>query len=351
MLFLVFLYFRMFPSCCSSACVFRLSSCGWLVLAWMSAGELLFYFAESPLTFISLHLLRDDDSKWQGLQSLFRRSPLLPPLPPRHFNPLPPVVSFCLPFFRSWTAPVQSELIVHWDRQRRKRCQSAGDRREPELGKNVHHRTAPLWSPLPLAFIFFFLKRTTFGWHFTTYFCSGCYWASPVSAWRFNFYLITLYPSQLNNVTSSIAVVWTVWFPIDTVWSNGEQILHNVSLWLHPKASPILSLSSWKGGCCQVEDVALFFFYYHLFHGYHEIDRYLTEILFLGEIFCRKHQLIQLYVCNFKHSCPFQSTQARSRSHLKKQQQQHSTSCFVAWQSDTNTKRPNYINAKPGHKN
>lgn len=66
---------------------------------------------------------------------------------------LPPVISFCLPFFRSWTVQVQSELIVHWDRQRRKRCQSAGDRGKPELGKNVHHRTAPLWSPLPLAFI------------------------------------------------------------------------------------------------------------------------------------------------------------------------------------------------------
>lgn len=46
----------------------------WLTLcfAWMSAGELLFYFAESPLTFISLHLLRNGDSKWQH------------PLPPQH---------------------------------------------------------------------------------------------------------------------------------------------------------------------------------------------------------------------------------------------------------------------------
>ena len=59
-----------------SVCLFRpearrLTNCGWLVLAWMSAGELLFYFAESPLTFISLHLLRDGDAKWQGLLSLF----------------------------------------------------------------------------------------------------------------------------------------------------------------------------------------------------------------------------------------------------------------------------------------
>lgn len=112
----------------------------------------------------------------------------------------PPVVSFCLPFFRSWTVQVQSELTVHRDRQRRKRCQSAGDRREPELGNNVHHRTAPLWSPLPLAFIYFFLKQTTFGWCFTTYICSRCYRASPVSAWRFTFYLITLNPNQLNNI-------------------------------------------------------------------------------------------------------------------------------------------------------
>lgn len=47
-----------------------LTSCGWVVLAWMSAGELLFYFAESPLTFISLHLLFDGDSKRQGPLSL-----------------------------------------------------------------------------------------------------------------------------------------------------------------------------------------------------------------------------------------------------------------------------------------
>lgn len=69
------LWIFFFP-CCVSVCLFRpearrLTNCGWLVLAWMSAGELLFYFAESPLTFISLHLLRDGDSKWQGLLSLF----------------------------------------------------------------------------------------------------------------------------------------------------------------------------------------------------------------------------------------------------------------------------------------
>lgn len=65
-----------FSLCCMSVCLFRpeatgLTNCGWLALAWMSAGELLFYFAESPLTFISLHLLPDGDSKWQGLLSLF----------------------------------------------------------------------------------------------------------------------------------------------------------------------------------------------------------------------------------------------------------------------------------------
>ena len=69
-------FFLSLSLCCVSVCLFRpearrLTNCGWLVLAWMSAGELLFYFAESPLTFISLHLLRDGDAKWQGLLSLF----------------------------------------------------------------------------------------------------------------------------------------------------------------------------------------------------------------------------------------------------------------------------------------
>lgn len=87
-------------------CLFRpearmLTNCGWLVLARMSAGELLFYFAESPLTFISLHLLRDGDPKWQGLLSLFLLClyvcPFSPPRP-HCFHLTPPVSSsFCLP--------------------------------------------------------------------------------------------------------------------------------------------------------------------------------------------------------------------------------------------------------------
>lgn len=103
--------------CCVSVCLFRpeartFTNCGWLVLARVSAGELFFYFAESPLTFISLHLLRDGDSKWQGLLSLFLLClsvcpfSLLPPpvltvfISPRTVYPLtlPPVsLSFCLP--------------------------------------------------------------------------------------------------------------------------------------------------------------------------------------------------------------------------------------------------------------
>lgn len=95
--------------CCVSVCLFRpeakrLTNCGWLVLAWMSAGELLFYFAESPLTFISLHLLRDGDSEWQGLLSLSLLCLSVCPFPPFSLavsiSP-PPVPSPSKPFVLS----------------------------------------------------------------------------------------------------------------------------------------------------------------------------------------------------------------------------------------------------------
>lgn len=52
-------------------------------------------------------------------------------------------------------------------------------------------------------FFSFSLNRTTFLGRFTTYICGGCYQASPVSAWRLNFYLITLY--KLSGVPLTLS--------------------------------------------------------------------------------------------------------------------------------------------------